>query len=166
MTFFTDFYKYDEEAPEEGSKEWMEQYKQVEILGNKYDAYLKQIRDFLPFDFFDIYYDYFQLQGWDLNNLEFNHDIYNHPIIICTLTHTNINKVIILKYIDVKSFNSNLGEHYFKSYRYGSPGLIGVNEFILHKNILSHEIWFNTPESIKIYFSKLEILIEDKQYPE
>lgn len=161
MKFFKNFYKYEEEAPEEGSKEWYEQYEQVEILGNKYAAYLKQICDFLPSGFLDIYYEYFEFQGWDLNALEFNHDTYDHPFIICTLTHANINKRIILKYIDVKSFHTNLGKHYFRTYRYGIPGLIGVNEFILHKNILSHEIYFNTPESIKIYFQKLEISVED-----
>lgn len=29
MKFFKDFYKYNEEAPKEGSKEWIEQYNNI-----------------------------------------------------------------------------------------------------------------------------------------
>lgn len=159
MKFFKDFYKYNEEAPIEGSKEWIKQYEDIKKLGDKYISYLNQISNDFPEGFLDIYFKYSQFQGWDLNNLNFNHNIYNHPNITITLTHVNIKKEIKLIYYDVKSFYTNLRQYYFDSYKYGKPGIIGVNEFIHHKNTLSHEIYFNTPESIKIHFKKIDVSV-------
>ncbi len=164
MEFFNDFYKYDKyiEAPEEGSKEWIEEREYVERQGNKYLNHLKAIKKYLPKAFLESYFDYTQFQDWDLTELVFNHDIDDHPYIIMDLTHPNINKVITLKYIDVKSFFTNLGEDYFEGCSHGKFGMIGVNEFILHGKILSHEIYFYSQESLKIYFRKLEFSVTDK----
>ncbi len=161
MKFFKNFYKYSEEAPKEGSKEWIEQYNNIKKLGSDYITYLNKISKHLPNGFLETYFKYSQFQGWDLNSLIFDHDIYNHPNIIITLSHVNLKKEIKLTYYDVKSFYTNLRKNYFDSYKYGKPGIIGVNEFIYCKNTLSHEIYFNTPESIKIYCNKLSISVVD-----
>lgn len=48
MKFFKDFYKYNEEAPKEGSKEWIEQYNNIKKLGSDYITYLNKISAHLP----------------------------------------------------------------------------------------------------------------------
>lgn len=162
MKFFDDFYKYNEEAPEENSIEYINDCKRIDKLGKEYVNYLTEISNSFPEDFLDKYHEYCHFQGWHLEKLEFNHSVYNHPCIEITLTHVNINKVIFLKYIDVKLFSVDLNEYYFSLYMSGKPGLIGVNEFNLNSKVLSHKIYFYSPQYIQIDFKKLEFYIDDK----
>lgn len=167
MKFFDNFYKYNEEGPDlnsiENSIEYIEECKRIDKLGDEYNQYLNKISKSFPKGFLDKYHEYYQFQGWDLEKLEFNHSVYNHPCIEMTLTHVNINKVIFLRYIDVKSFSVDINENYFGIYMYGKPGFIGVNEFNLNGKILSHKIYFYSPEYIKIDFKKLEFHIHENK---
>lgn len=164
MQFFNNLYDNPVVETAENKAEIDKDTERICKLGEEYLKYLDTIKSYLPGNFLKIYTQYTEFNGLDLSKLVFDHKIYNHPKIIMTLDGLNYEEKIVLTYLDVVSFNTNLSQkYYFEFYSTGYPGMIGANEFELIDGYLSHKILFYSPDSIEIVFKKLKIEIVDKK---
>lgn len=163
MKYFIDLHYFDPMEIDENSEQYKADVEQIHKLGKEYKEFLNSIKNKLPKGFLDIYEQYYQFEGLDMNSMEFDHSVYNHPSITIKLTTVNMDKIIILKYFDVQSFTVNLmKDKYFHDYQSGYPASFGVNEFLYSDGVFSHEISFYSTETIFIEFKRLEYSVIDK----